>query len=248
MDLGLLPISFIAGVLTILAPCVLPLLPIIIGGSLEEKNIKRPIIITLSLATSIVVFTLILKVSTAFIDIPQEFWKYFSGVIVLFFAFSLLFPQIYVKILLKVTSGKLKLKFEKIAVIQSTKKSNISAIILGASLGPIFAACSPTYFIILSTVLPASFGVGLLNLLAYSVGLSLVMFLVAFAGQKVMVKLNVSADPNGWFKKILGILFLIVGVGIMTGYDKELEIYILESGYFNVIEIEQRILENTGRL
>jgi hypothetical protein len=34
----------------------------------------------------------------------------------------------------------------------------------------------------------------------------------------------------------------------MTGYDKELEIYILESGYFNVIEIEQRILENTGRL
>jgi cytochrome c biogenesis protein CcdA len=115
----------------------------------------------------------------------------------LFFAFSLLFPQIYVKILLKVTSGKLKLKFEKIAVIQSTKKSNISAIILGASLGPIFAACSPTYFIILSTVLPASFGVGLLNLLAYSVGLSLVMFLVAFAGQKVMVKLNVSADPNG---------------------------------------------------
>jgi cytochrome c biogenesis protein CcdA len=73
MDLGLLPISFIAGILTILAPCVLPLLPIIIGGSLEEKSIRRPIIITLSLAASIVVFTLILKVSTAFIDIPQDF-------------------------------------------------------------------------------------------------------------------------------------------------------------------------------
>ena len=69
----LLPISFIAGVLTILAPCVLPLLPIIIGGSLTEKSIKRPIIITVSLALSIVLFTLILKVSTAFITIPESF-------------------------------------------------------------------------------------------------------------------------------------------------------------------------------
>jgi cytochrome c biogenesis protein CcdA len=166
----------------------------------------------------------------------------------LFFAFSLLFPQTYVKILSKITSGKLKSKFERIAVSQSNKKSNLSAIILGASLGPIFAACSPTYFIILSTVLPASFGIGLLNLLAYSVGLALVMFLVAFAGQKVMSKLNVSADPNGWFKKVLGILFLIVGVGIMTGYDKELETYILEAGYFDVTGIEQKILEDTGNL
>lgn len=248
MDLGLLPISFIAGILTILAPCVLPLLPIIIGGSLEEKNIKRPIIITLSLAVSIVIFTLILKVSTFFIEIPQDFWKYFSGIIILFFAISLLFPKTYIKILSKITSGKIKSKFEKIAVSQSTKKTNLSAIVLGASLGPIFAACSPTYFIILSTVLPASFGIGLLNLLAYSIGLALVMFLVAFAGQKVMSKLNISADPNGWFKKILGILFLIVGIGIITGYDKVLETYVLESGYFDITGIEQKILEDTGNL
>ena len=248
MDFGLIPISFIAGVLTILAPCVLPLLPVIIGGSLENKSIKRPIIITLSLACSIVLFTLILKLSTVFIDIPQEFWKYFSGIIVLFFAFSLLFPQTYIKVLSKITSGKLKTKFEKVAVTQSGKKSNTSAIILGASLGPIFAACSPTYFLILSTVLPASFTVGLINLFAYSIGLALVMFLVAFAGQNVMAKLNISADPNGWFKKGLGFLFLIVGIGIMTGYDKELETYILDSGYFDVTEIEQKILENSGKL
>jgi cytochrome c-type biogenesis protein len=248
MDLGLLPISFIAGILTILAPCVLPLLPIIIGGSLEDKSIKRPVIITLSLAASIVLFTLVLKVSTAFVEIPQEFWKYFSGAIVLFFAFSLLMPQTYTKILSKITNGKFKSNFEKVAFSQSIKKSNLSAIILGASLGPVFAACSPTYFLILSTVLPASFWGGILNLLAYSVGLSLIMLLVAFAGQKVMSILKTSADPNGLFKKVLGILFLIVGIGIITGYDKVLETFILNSGYFDVGLVEQKILESSGIL
>ena len=39
----LLLISFIAGVLTILAPCILPLLPVIVGGSLDggETSKKR---------------------------------------------------------------------------------------------------------------------------------------------------------------------------------------------------------------
>ncbi len=43
--------AFIAGILTVLAPCVLPLLPIIIGGSVAGKTYdsKRPVIIALSL-------------------------------------------------------------------------------------------------------------------------------------------------------------------------------------------------------
>ena len=62
----LLLISFIAGVLTILAPCVLPLLPVIIGGSIsgKTKEKSRPYIIAASLAASLVVFTLLLKLST----------------------------------------------------------------------------------------------------------------------------------------------------------------------------------------
>jgi len=57
-------LSFLAGVLTILAPCVLPVLPVIIGGSLSTtKGEKyRPYVIAASLAASIIGFTLLLKV------------------------------------------------------------------------------------------------------------------------------------------------------------------------------------------
>ena len=101
------------------------------------------------------------------------------------------------KLISKVFSGKIEHKFQKIVFKFSKGESTASAIILGMALGPVFASCSPTYFLILGTVLPASFSDGILNLLAYSSGLALIMFLVAFAGQKIMTKLNVVANPNG---------------------------------------------------
>ena len=192
-----LPISFIAGILTVLAPCVLPLLPVIIGGSIDSKDYKRPIIITVSLALSIVVFTLLLKASTAFIDIPQDFWKWFSGGIILIFAFTLLFPGLWAQFSNRFLKTGIEHKSQSLMYKMFKKKGTGAAIVLGAAMGPVFASCSPTYFIILGTVLPASYLIGVLNLLAYGLGLALVMFLIAFAGKKVMSFLNIASNPKG---------------------------------------------------
>lgn len=243
----LLPISFIAGILTVLAPCILPLLPIIIGGSLSEgkKSIIRPLVVTMSLGLSIIVFTLLLKATTTFIAIPDEFWQWFSASIIFIFAITLLFPVFWAKIQSKLSfSTKIKDQANKSIVAHKDNQSFTGAFFIGIALGPVFAACSPTYFLILGTVLPASFIVGLINLFAFALGLSLVLLLVAFAGQKVMSKLNVVADPQGWFKKGLGILFLIVALAIVTGADKNFETFLLEKGYGGGTNIEVNLLEN----
>ena len=91
----LLVISFIAGILTVLAPCVLPLLPVIVGGSLAGGSRRRAYTITASLALSIVAFTLLLKASTAFISVPEEIWRQLSGGIILLFGVLLLFPSLW---------------------------------------------------------------------------------------------------------------------------------------------------------
>lgn len=242
----LLLLSFIAGVLTVLAPCVLPLLPVIIGGSVADGKIIRPIIITTSLAVSIVVFTLLLKASTLFIDIPQAFWTYFSGGIILLFALSLLFPITWAKMQSKLVPARLSIKHksEKVAFEQSKKDGYGSMILLGAALGPVFASCSPTYFLILGTVLPQNFFTGLVYLIVYAIGLALVMFIVAFAGQKTLGRLNGLSNPHGWFKRTLGILFLIVALAILTGFDKQLEAKILESDTFlKLTNFEESLIE-----
>lgn len=239
INMTFLFISFLAGVLTVLAPCILPVLPIVIGRSVGADKKHRPLIVVSSLAVGIVLFTLLLKVSTAFVDIPQEVWAYISGGIILLFGIFYLFPESWEKIALA-----LKLSRESNALLaKSAKKEGVAGdILVGLSLGPVFSSCSPTYFLILATVLPQSFGTGLAYLIAYALGLSSVLLLISLLGQRLTRKLQSAADPKGWFKRVLGLLFILVGIFILTGADKSVQTFILEKGFLDVTKLEQKLI------
>ena len=126
------------------------------------------------------------------------------------------------------------------------KKSRWGDVLLGMALGPDFASCSPTYFLILATVLPERFGIGLLYLVAYAAGLSLFLLLIALLGQRLIRRIRWAADPRGWFKRGLGGLFLVVGVLIFTGKFKQIEIFFITHGYLNVSKYEIQLLQKSG--
>lgn len=86
-------ISFFAGILTVLAPCVLPLLPVILGGSLAGHGKARPYIIIGSLIASLLLFTLLLKASTVLIQVDPAVWEYISGGLLVLFSVTLIFPR-----------------------------------------------------------------------------------------------------------------------------------------------------------
>lgn len=242
--MALLILSFVAGVLTVLAPCILPLLPIIIGGSLqEEHNRLRPFIITFSLALSIIFFTLLLKFSTALIDIPSMVWSVISGTIIIIFGLLSIFPTVWEKISVKFNLGG---RSNKLLSKTVQKKTYWGEVLMGAALGPVFSSCSPTYFVILATVLPQSFGVGLVYLVVYALGLSLVLLLISFLGQKFVKHVGFAANPKGWFKRSLGVLFVLVGIFIMTGADKKVQTAILDVGYLDSTHIESSLLDVFG--
>lgn len=234
----LLLISFIAGILTVLAPCVLPLLPIIIGGSVGTHT-RNPYIITGSLAFAIVVFTILLKFSTLFINIPATVWSAISGVIILGFGFITLFPGTWEA--LNVKFG-LSNRSDKLLSESAKTGGRWSDVLLGVSLGPVFSSCSPTYFLILATVLPRSVGVGIIYLIAYALGLSLTLLLISLLGQRFIKQARFAADPRGWFKRGLGILFILVGVLILTGKDKDLQTYLVQQGYYPTSSLETSLL------
>lgn len=240
-----LPIAFLAGILTALAPCVLPVLPIVIGGSVGGGGYTRPLVITLSLGASIVLFTLLLKASTLLIDIPQSVWQITSGVIILFFGITALFPDVWEKIQTKLGLGS---SSQKLLSKAGTKKGFFGMVLMGGALGPVFASCSPVYFVILGTVLPADFFTGLINLIAYGLGLSAIMFVIGFFGQKAVARLRFAADAHGLFRRGLGVLFLLIGVAIMLGYDKKLEVYLLQNElYFDTSGLENQLIEKAQK-
>ncbi len=237
----LLLLSFTAGILTVLAPCTIALLPVIVGGTMSgEHNTRRTIVVTLSLGLSVILFTLLLKVSTAFIMVPESFWQIISGAIIIFLGLSMLIPALWENIPLV---GALNRSSNKLIAEGYQKQSVFGDIIMGASLGPVFSSCSPTYFLILATVLPKSLAEGLLYLFVYTFGLSGMLFVVSIAGQRLLEKLGVASDPKGLFKRIIGVIFLVIGVLIAFGYERNLELSLINSGFFDVTGIEQKLLE-----
>jgi len=237
----LLAISFLFGVLTVLAPCVLPLLPIVLGASAEDGNNKKiPLVIIASLSVSIIVFSLILKASTALIGIPPIFWKSFSGWILVAFGIITLFPNLWKSITSKF---KLSDNSNKLLAESQNKKGMFKYIFMWVSLGPVFSSCSPTYLLILATILPASFWVGFGALISYTLGLAVILLAIAIFGQKLIKNLKWASDPNGLFKKVLGFIFILVGIAIISWFDKKIEAKILDAWFLNTTNFEQSIIE-----
>jgi len=235
----LLLISLLAGVLTVLAPCTISLLPVIVGGSLSgERSLRRALVVTISLGISVIVFTFALKASTALINIPQSFWQTLSGVIIIALGVATIFPSLYESIPLLNAMNR---KSNRLLAVGYQKQNSLGDIIVGAALGPVFSSCSPTYFLILATVLPRSFALGFVYLLAYAIGLCGGLLVVTIAGQKLLNLFGVASDPTGWFKRAIGVLFVIVGIAILVGYDKKLELS-LAGNIFDVTKIEQALL------
>ena len=238
----LLLISFVAGLLTVLAPCVLPLLPVIIGSSVGARSKATPYIVIGSLALSILIFTYLLKASTALIDIPPSVWSYLSGGILFGFGLTLLFPTLW-EHLPFVNKGSVGAN--KILGAGYQKKSIWGDVLMGAALGPVFSTCSPTYFVIIATVLPASFLLGTVYLLVYLLGLVTVLVLISLLGQKITSKLTVASDSRGWFKRSIGAFFILLGILIITGNDKKFESWVLDQGIIGgVLQIEQGLLNS----
>lgn len=239
--------SFIAGMLTVLAPCVLPLLPIIIGGSVagDSKDRKRPLIITASLAVSLLVFTLLLKATTLFINIPPRSINYISGTIIIALGIVTLFPALYATIIAKLGIESRTQKTLSKGV--NDKSSYKGPIIIGAALGPVFSSCSPVYAYILATVLPANFAQALIYVISYILGLSAILLLIGFYGQRFVSKIKFASDPKGKFQRGIAILFILVGLLIFTGYDKRVQTYVSENTPFNFDGLSSQLIPGEDR-
>ncbi len=238
--------AFLAGVLTVLAPCVLPLLPVIIGGSVvrgqdasrsESARRRSGYIIIGSLVASIVVFTLLLKATTALLGVPQQLWTTLSGILVVGVGISFAVPHLWDLIAARLSrhSGR--------ALQSSRAKGGIwGDVLLGAALGPAFNSCSPTYALIVASVLPASLAKGTAYLFAYATGLGATLLLLSFAGEALVRKLGWLANPHGIFRRVIGVLLILVGLAVIFGIDRQIQSYVLEQGWYDpVSKFEQRL-------
>ncbi len=235
-------ISILAGILTVLAPCILPLLPVVVGAREEgsRRISKRALTVVGSISVSVIVFTLLLKATTIFISIPQSFWTTFSGLVIILVGGAIVFPSLWARIPFV---NKLSRISNKAVGTGYQKKSYRGDMLMGLALGPVFTTCSPTYLFIIATVLPATFIVGVIYLIGFTLGLAFSLLLIAYFGELVVNKVGSHMQATEGIKKALGVLIILVGILILTGYDKKIQSLILDSGYGATIQFEDSLIE-----
>src|SRR5688572_14355357 len=85
--------AFLAGIVTILSPCILPILPVILATSVTDENSKkRPYGIVVGFILSFTFFTLFLSSIVKLFGIDAEILRSFSVIVIALFGFSLLIP------------------------------------------------------------------------------------------------------------------------------------------------------------
>jgi len=234
-------LTFIAGFLSVLAPCILPLLPIIIGGGFSGiQDKRRPYIITASLVISLIIFTILLKVSTSLIGIDPNVWSYISGAIIIILGLIMLFPHYW-----DVLIGRLGIQAKSQELLGKAgrqRNGTAQAILTGAALGPVFSSCSPMYAWVIATVLPESTLRGTIYLGFYCLGLTFALLLVSLLGRRILERIKWASNPTGWFQRGIAVVFILVGLAVMTGFQKTVQTYLVDKDFLNFKSLEEKLV------
>src|SRR4029450_7602708 len=199
----LLGIAFVAGLITAISPCVLPVLPILLAGGASGR---RPYGIILGLVGSFTIFTVAGASLLDALGLPDDFLRDLAIAMLLLLAATLLFPRI---------AGILERPFLFLTRRRASTDSN--GLLLGASLGLVFVPCAGP---VLASVTPLSApgDVGVLTFavtFAYALGAALPMLAIASGGRLIALRRHAETT-----RRVAGALIGITALAIAFGADQ----------------------------
>jgi cytochrome c-type biogenesis protein len=217
-----LALAFLAGLLSILSPCVLPLVPIVLGAAISEHRFG-PLALAAGLAVSFTVLGLVVAVAGFSLGIDAGVLRVVAALIMIGLGIVLLLPTFQVK--LAAAGGPVANWTEQSFGGFSTSGPG-GQFAVGLLLGAVWSPCvGPTLG---AASLLASQGRDLSQVTAtmavFGLGAGLPLALLGFASRAWLMRMRdrlLSVGKHG--KMALGFLFVVVGLAIITGLDKRVE-------------------------
>ncbi len=222
-----LGLSFLAGVLSILSPCVLPLLPIILGTAQSEHQLG-PGALAAGLALSFTTIGLFVATIGFAIGLDTDVFRAISAFFLIAIGIVLLVPRLQQQF--AVAAGPVgSWVDERFGGFSAT--SLWGQFGLGVLLGAVWAPCvGPTLGA--ASILAAKgedLGQVALTMLVFGIGAALPLMVLGFVSREAMMRWRgrlMEAGKGG--KMLLGALLLAVGLLIATGADKQLETFLVD--------------------
>ncbi|WP_425147282.1 cytochrome c biogenesis CcdA family protein [Deinococcus sp.] len=217
----LLLIAFVGGVLTVLSPCVLPVLPIVLSGTVGGQ--ARPLGIIAGFVGSFVLLTLFFSSVVSALGLDPALLRWGAILLLLVFGLTLAVPAV-------------QQRFEVLAARAVPRKQAserpgfVGGLLVGATLGLVWTPCvgpilaSVTTLALSGTV--TTFAA--LITLAYAAGVALPMFGVMQGGRALLRRVPALMNNLGRLQRSFGLILALFAVGMVFGLDRRLQTLIVE--------------------
>ena len=225
-NLGVYGLSFLAGILSILSPCVLPLVPILVGTALNTHR-YGPYALALGLAISFTAVGVFIATIGASIGIDQEVFRNIAAVLLITFGVVLLSSTLQAKF----ASATAGIGGSGNNLLSKVSTDSLSGqFILGLLLGVVWSPCVGP--VLGATITLASQGTNLghvtLVMALFGLGAGLPLILLGLLSRQAMMRVRSKLFTAGKIgKRILGAILLLVGLLIITRLDKQFETLIV---------------------
>jgi cytochrome c biogenesis protein CcdA len=227
MSLGTLSLAFLAGALSVLSPCVLPLLPIVLGSAASEHRFA-PAALAAGLSLSFVVIGLFVATIGFAAGFDTDFFRLVSAALLIAIGTLLLVPRLSAQAAAAggPVSNWVEEQFGGFAA-----QGLGGQFLLGLLLGAVWSPCvGPTLGA--ASVLAAkgdSLGQVALTMSAFGVGAALPLIAIGLLSREALSRWRgrlMEAGKGG--KALLGGLLVAIGLLVATGLDKRLETLLVD--------------------
>jgi cytochrome c biogenesis protein CcdA/thiol-disulfide isomerase/thioredoxin len=223
----LITFAFLAGVVTVLSPCILPILPLILSSSLggEDTGRARPLGVIVGFVASFTLFTLFLSTLVNVLDISADALRLFAVVVIGVFGVSLLVPQF------QMFMEKMFSRLTGLAPHSTERKGFSSGLLVGFSLGLLWTPCvGPILASVISLALTGSVTLTAFFItLAYAFGTAIPMLLIMWGGRELLNRVPWLLRNTGNIQKGFGVLMILVAFAIYTNADRTFQTYIVNT-------------------
>lgn len=223
-----LALAFVAGLVTILNPCVLPLVPILVGSALGKAR-GGPLALAAGLVTSFTIFGFTVIAFGFSLGIDERLVRLLAGALLALAGVVLLVPQ--AQAALSAAAAPLTS-----AGNQSLERVNTEGLggqfIVGLLLGLVWAPCvGPTLGVAIAA---ASQGKDLASafviFLSFGLGVAASILAFAYGSRRALGERGRALRALALYAKpIFGGALPVVGLMVLTGFDKVVEIAVLDT-------------------
>ena len=206
----LLAIGFLAGVITAISPCVLPVLPILLAGGASGGGRLRALAIVAGLVASFTTFTLAGAWLLDRLGLPADTLRNVAIAALLLLAATLLWPWL---------GHQLERPFYRLT--RRRVGADANGFVLGISLGLVFVPCAGPVLAAV-TALSAAGELGIRSVavtLAYAAGAAVPMLLIALGSQRLASGVRLLRTHASATRRVAGAMIGITALAIALGAD-----------------------------